>query len=252
MSSQDASRLLDAIDYDGMMTFYSLWHKEVASGAAKTDKILYDLTSISYYGSSIDAVEHGYNRDHESLPQVNYALLCMRSTAMPLFAWPMNGSVSDVATLETTLQFFRKLRFEPNGLVMDREFCSLDNFTGMFKNGYTFLQALKANAKWICEVIDASESARFNPNSKSEIWALACYEQMWQMINSGQKVFLAAMECAILYRNHMSWERAACHAKVLHQGLPSAAVCPRRLAKPQRRLGFCLRRRGRRRKRAMV
>jgi hypothetical protein len=59
MSSQDVSRLLDAIEYGGMMAFYSLWHKEVPKGAAKTDKVLYVLTSISYYGSGIDAAEFG-------------------------------------------------------------------------------------------------------------------------------------------------------------------------------------------------
>ena len=169
MSSQDVSRLLDAIDYDGMMTFYKLWLKEAVKGAVKTDKILYDLTSISYFGSSIDAVEYGYNRDHEALPQVNYALLCIRSTAMPLFAWPMNGSISDIGTLETTLQFLKKLQYSPDCLMMDRGFCSMDNISGMFKNGYTFLQAVKVNAKWIYGVIDASESLRFNPDSKIEI-----------------------------------------------------------------------------------
>jgi hypothetical protein len=169
MSSQDISKLLDAVDYDGMMTFYKQWLKEAVKGTAKPDKILYDLTSISYYGSGIDAAEYGYNRDHEALPQVNYALLCIRSTAMPLFAWPMNGSISDIGTLETTLQFLKKLQYTPDCLMMDRGFCSVDNLSSMFKNGYTFLQAVKVNAKWIYGVIDASESLRFNPDSKIEI-----------------------------------------------------------------------------------
>jgi transposase len=169
MSSQDVSKLLDAIDYDGMMTFYKLWLKEAVKSTAKTDKILYDLTSISYYGSGIDAAEYGYNRDHEALPQVNYALLCLRSTAMPLLAWPMNGSISDIGTLETTLQFLKKLQYTPDCLMMDRGFCSMDNLSGMFKNGYTFLQAVKINAKWIYGVIDASENLRFNPDSKIEV-----------------------------------------------------------------------------------
>jgi len=169
MSSQDITRLLDAIDYDGMMTFYKLWLKETVKDAAKTDKVLYDLTSISYYGSGIDAAEYGYNRDHEAMPQVNYALLCIRSTAMPLFAWPMNGSISDIGTLETTLQFLKKLQYTPDCLMMDRGFCSMDSISGMFKNGYTFLQAVKVNAKWIYGVIDASESLRFNPDSKVDV-----------------------------------------------------------------------------------
>ena len=177
MSSQDVSRLLDAVDYDGMMTFYKLWLKEMAKSTTttKTDKILYDLTSISYYGSGIDAAEHGYNRDHENLPQVNYALLCMRSTAMPLFAWPMNGSISDMSTLETTLQFLKKLQFTPDCIMMDRGFCSLDNINGLFKNKHTFLQTVKVNAKWVYGVIDASESQRFNPDSKIEVGGRTYY-----------------------------------------------------------------------------
>ena len=174
ISSQDISRLLDAIDYDGIMNFYKLWLKEAVKDA-KTDKVLYDLTSISYYGSGIDAVEYGYNRDHENLPQVNYALLCIRSTAMPLFAWPMNGSISDMSTLETTLEFLRKLEFMPDCLMMDRGFSSMDNISGMFKKGYTFLQAAKINAKWIYGVIDASESLRFNPDSKIDVGGRTYY-----------------------------------------------------------------------------
>jgi hypothetical protein len=169
MSSQDVSRLLDVMSCDGMMTFYKFWHKAATGGAAKTDKILYDLTSISYYGASIDAAEFGYNRDHENLPQVNFALLCLRTTAMPLFAWPMNGSISDVSTLGTTLQFLKKFQYTPDCLMMDRGFCSMENLTGMFKNGYTFLQAIKVNAQWIYGVLDASESLRFTPDSKMDI-----------------------------------------------------------------------------------
>jgi transposase len=169
MSSQDVSRLLDTIDCDGMMTFYKFWHRAAIGGAAMTDKVLYDLTSISYYGTGIDAAEFGYNRDHENLPQVNFALLCLRTTAMPLFAWPMNGSISDVTTLGTTLQFLKKFQYTPDCLMMDRGFCSMENLTGMFKNGYTFLQAIEVNAQWIYGVIDASESLRFTPDSKINI-----------------------------------------------------------------------------------
>jgi transposase len=201
MSSQDVSRLLGEMDYDGMMTFYKLWLKEVNRAAAKTDKILYDLTSISYYGSGIDAAEYGYNRDNESLPQVNYALLCMRSTSMPLFAWSMNGSISDMGTLETTLQFLKKLQFTPDCLMMDRGFSSLDNLNGMFKNGYIFMQAVKVNAKWIYDVIDASESQRFNPESKLEVGDRTYYASTsvcrWVRVRKGTRNGLGKEETLI-------------------------------------------------------
>jgi hypothetical protein len=53
--------------------------------------------------------------------------------------------------------------------MMDRGFCSMENLTGMFKNGYTFLQAIIVNAQWVYGVIDASESLRFTPDAKVDI-----------------------------------------------------------------------------------
>ncbi|MDR1978975.1 MAG: hypothetical protein LBQ42_09615 [Synergistaceae bacterium] len=68
-------------------------------------------------------------KDHTNLPRVNYALLCTRSTAMPLFAWPLDGSVSDTKTLQNTLQFLDKLGYKPDCLMMDRGFASQENIT---------------------------------------------------------------------------------------------------------------------------
>jgi hypothetical protein len=160
-SSQEVSRLLDMVSYDGIMTFYKHWLKSFNG----PDKVLYDLTSISYYGTGINAADWGYNRDNESLPQVNYALLCARSTGMPLFAWPLAGSISDVSTLENTLQFLGKLGYKPNCLMLDRAFPSKDNIAYLLRHKYVFLQALKVNAKWVCGIIDAGEAGRLRPDS---------------------------------------------------------------------------------------
>ena len=51
----------------------------------------------------------------------------------------------------------------------------MDNISGMFKNGYTFLQAVKINANWIYDVIDASEGLRFNPDSKMDVGGRVYY-----------------------------------------------------------------------------
>ena len=165
MTSQDITRLLDRVTYDGMMTFYKLWPAQATRERKKGTKVLYDLTSISYYGSDINLADWGYNRDHEKLPQVNYALLCLRDTAIPLFAWPLTGSVNDVRTLENTLQFMSKLGFKPDCLMMDRGFASQENITYMLRNKYTFLQALKVNADWIRKILDVGEETRMRPDS---------------------------------------------------------------------------------------
>ena len=162
ISSQDITRLLDRMGQDGILSFYKHWLK----GFEKTgDKMLYDLTSISWYGHGIDMASWGHNRDNDNLPQVNYALLCTRSAAMPLFAWPLNGSVSDVRTLQDTLSLLKKLDYKPDCLMMDRGFASIENISFMLGQGYTFLQALRVNACWIRNIIDAGRQTRLRPDS---------------------------------------------------------------------------------------
>lgn len=107
----------------------------------------------------------GYNRDKEDLQQVNYALLCLRNTAMPLFAWLLDGSISDVKTLQNTLQFLEKLDYNPDCLMLDRGFSSMENITFMLKKRLTFLQAVRVNAGWIREIIDAGRETRLRPDS---------------------------------------------------------------------------------------
>ena len=162
VSSQEITRLLDSMDMDGMLTFYKEW---VAGFEKKGEKTLYDLTSISCYGRNIDMAGWGYNRDKEDLQQVNYALLCLRNTAMPLFAWPLDGSISDVKTLQNTLQFLEKLDYNPDCLMLDRGFSSMENITFMLKKRHTFLQAVRVNAGWIREIIDAGRETRLRPDS---------------------------------------------------------------------------------------
>ena len=162
ISSQDITKLLDRMGQDGILSFYKHWLKRFEKTG---DKMLYDLTSISWHGHGIDMASWGHNRDNDNLPQVNYALLCTRSTAMPLFAWPLNGSVSDVRTLQDTLNFLDKLDYKPDCLMMDRGFASMENISFMLGRGYTFLQALRVNAGWIRKIIDAGRQIRLRPDS---------------------------------------------------------------------------------------
>ncbi|MDR0649359.1 MAG: transposase [Synergistaceae bacterium] len=166
MSSQDITRLLDSMHYDSIMFFYKQW---LAAFKKVGDKVLYDLTSISYYGHGINLAAWGHNRDNEALPQVNYALLCLRSTAMPLFAWTLDGSISDVATLTNTLQFLDKLGYKPDCLLMDRGFAAEENITYMLRRKQTFLQALRVNPDWVKRVIDAGRDERLLPESKIKV-----------------------------------------------------------------------------------
>jgi transposase len=166
MTSQDITRLLDSMSYDNIMDFYKHW---LTSFKKVGDKVLYDLTSISYYGHGLNLAAWGHNRDNEALPQVNYALLCLRTTAMPLFAWILDGSINDVSTLMNTLQFLDKLDYKPECLLMDRGFAKEENITFMLHRKQTFLQTLKLSPDWVKVIIDVTRNERFLPESKLDV-----------------------------------------------------------------------------------
>ena len=166
LSSQDISRLLERMDVDGIMTFYKEW---LHAFQKRGDKVLYDLTSISWYGQGINMAGWGHNRDHENLPQVNVALLCERKTAMPLFAWLLEGSIHDTRTLQNTQQFLEKLGYKSDCVMLDRGFASFDNIDFMVKHEQTFLQALRVNANWIYRIIDERKMDRLRPDSMIQL-----------------------------------------------------------------------------------
>jgi len=183
------------------MTFYKYW----LEGFQKTgDKTLYDLTSISWYGHGINMAGWGHNRDNESLPQVNFALLCIRKTAMPLFAWPLDGSVSDVRTLQNTLQFLDKLNYKPDCLMMDRAFGSMDNISYLLKQKHTFLQILRVNANWIRNIIDAGRQSRLRPDSMIKVGERTYYGSstrcQWVTLKKSSKKGIGSSEETIVYQ----------------------------------------------------
>jgi transposase len=178
ISSQNVSRLLDNMTEDGIMSFYRQWLKFVTrkvDGSGSSDKVLYDLTSISFTGHGIAEAEPGYNRDHERRNQVNVGMLCLRSTGMPLFAWVMNGSVSDVRTLITTLQFLDKLGYKADCLMMDRAFGTRENITYMLAHKQTFFQSLKVASNWVYQLVDLGDDERSKPTSQIKIGGRICY-----------------------------------------------------------------------------
>jgi transposase len=102
-----------------------------------------DITSISSYSDFIGDVEWGYNRDNESLPQINVCMLLGEKSGLPVFQTTYSGSIKDVSTLKTTLQLATGLKLENISLVMDKGFSSKDNIDAMLgdEEGIRFLVA---------------------------------------------------------------------------------------------------------------
>jgi len=102
--------------------FLERWVERHKGGAA----VVFDTTSVSSHSPSLDLAEWGYNRDDESLPQVNFSLAATPD-GMPLFYRVLPGSIPDVRTIATTLRIARDYGLERLGLSLDRGFYSAAN-----------------------------------------------------------------------------------------------------------------------------
>jgi transposase len=126
MSSQRISELLTAVTSDMREHFYQAWCRY----RQEKEYLALDITSVSSYSELVEDVEWGYNRDGETLPQVNICLLMGEDSKLPVYQTVYAGSIRDVSTLLTTLAKFDRLVGEkPILSVMDKGFYSRKNVT---------------------------------------------------------------------------------------------------------------------------
>ncbi|MDY6353075.1 MAG: transposase, partial [Lachnospiraceae bacterium] len=59
----------------------------------------YDSTSISGYSEELKQVKYGKNKDGDSLPQINLALLFGEKSGLPFYYRKLAGNIPDVKTV---------------------------------------------------------------------------------------------------------------------------------------------------------
>jgi len=108
--------------------FFRRW----ADRFTKTNRfIVFDITSISSYANGIDSVEWGYNRDQESLPQINLGIVYGEPSGMPLYYSVYPGSIHDVTTLRNTIIELGLLSLDKTLFILDKGFYSKANLRNM-------------------------------------------------------------------------------------------------------------------------
>jgi len=100
--------------------------------------LIYDITSISTYARDLELAEWGYNRDGESLPQINLALVSDSRCGRPLWYRPLPGSIPDVSTLKLTGELLTDLGLKDFSFSLDRGFYSQANVRAMLQEGIGF------------------------------------------------------------------------------------------------------------------
>ena len=166
LASQRISELLLQIKEDDRQRFLSLWLEKMT----EHDYLCYDITSVSSYARSNEYVQYGYNRDQEPLPQINLAMLFGQNSRLPAYYRRMQGNISDVATLKTTLKNLdflgakRRLHF-----ILDRGFYSEGNVDELLERHHHFTMAVPSGRRWVEAIIDRHYETIADPGHYQQI-----------------------------------------------------------------------------------
>lgn len=123
ITSQRCTRILETINESKRMDFFRAW----VHARQQHEYLAYDVTSISSYARGNDLVEYGYNRDHESLPQLNLGMYYGEESLLPIFYCTYKGSIVDKSHLPYIMQYNERLGIKEVCFVMDRGFYSEQN-----------------------------------------------------------------------------------------------------------------------------
>ena len=156
--SQRSSELFGMIGEDAKQRFFL----SQARRRMETEYLAYDTTSVSSYSKLLKQVRYGLNKDHESLPQLNLALLFGETSGLPVYYRKLPGNINDVTTIRALLADIDFLEFDKVKLVMDRGFYSEDNINALFQHHYKFLIGVRKSLKLVqatlAEVRDSMRS----------------------------------------------------------------------------------------------
>jgi len=133
--------------------FFKEWIKEFNTEASA---VMFDITSISSYGTRNDFLERGYNRDKEDLEQVNLGLVSKKTASnvgLPLAYRVYPGSITDVITLKNMTDVIKQYGLNLDILVMDKGFYSQENIKDMHSKGLKYLIPMSFSTKLSKEIL---------------------------------------------------------------------------------------------------
>lgn len=143
--SQRSSELFQSITEEGKMKFFRLQGKR----RLETEYWAYDSTSISSYSEELKQVKYGKNKDGDSLPQINLALLFGEKTGLPFYYRKLAGNIPDVKTVRELVRELDVLGYRKVRLVMDRGYYSAENINGLYRQHYKFLVGANTTLSYV-------------------------------------------------------------------------------------------------------
>ena len=155
ISSQQSSSLFSGISESQRLHFFRLQGKR----RMDNEYWAYDTTSISSYSQELRQVRYGKNKDGDSLPQINLAVLFGEGSLLPFYYRKLAGHISDVATVKQLLKDMEFLGIKKPKMVMDRGFYKECNINDLYTEHIKFLMGAKLSLKFVGSEVDNVRSA---------------------------------------------------------------------------------------------
>ena len=174
MSSQIISDLLSEIGSDeiGVENFLAEWIKENRNGS---NSVMFDITSISSYGSGNEFLDYGYNRDGENLNQVNLGILSQnikknKSLSLNFGCLPLGyriypGSITDVTSLKNIIQVSNGYSLTLKCFVLDKGFYSQENVKDLAFNGLSYIVPMSFSTSLAKDIVRSLDEKITSPES---------------------------------------------------------------------------------------
>jgi len=147
---QRISELFASISEDARMSFFNRQSKR----RIEKEHLVYDTTSISSYSELISQVRYGKNKDGDSLPQINLALVFGQDSMMPVYYRKLPGNITDTPTIRKLLKDIEFIQGKSVKLVMDRGFFSSRNLNSLYQHHHKFLIGGKRSTKFVSALIE--------------------------------------------------------------------------------------------------
>ena len=174
--SQRSSEIFAAISEDSKMAYL----KRQAKRHCKDEYLAFDTTSISSYSTLIKQAKYGKNKEGDSLPQINLALLYAEESMLPVYYRKPPGNITDVKTIENLVKDIDYLNLSKLKFVMDRGFYSEANINDLMKHHHKFLIGAKMSLTLVGKRLDKVRDefvTRYNYNSELHLYVQTFTEE---------------------------------------------------------------------------
>ena len=178
--SQRISEIFASITEEERYRFFRLQ----AARRSEKEYWAYDITSVSSYSECLKQVRYGINKEHDTLAQLNLALLFGQESNLPFYYRKLPGNITDVKTVRNMLYDMKFLSLRKIHLVMDRGFYSAENINALYQEHYKFLMGARLSLRFVKQQLDAfrhslRDWSRYNEGH--DVYAL-CVPIQWDYV----------------------------------------------------------------------